>query len=41
MELFLKTQKAKENFSDNLGHNILRLFIILPNFSLTTSDLGP
>ena len=34
----MKTQNAKENFSDNLSHNILRLFDVLPNFSFTTSE---
>ena len=34
----MKTKNAKENFSDNLGHNILRVFDVLPNFSFTTSE---
>ena len=33
-----KTYKAKENFSDNHFHNILRLFDVLPNFPFTTSE---
>ena len=39
MELLIKTQKAKENFADNHGHNILRLFDTSPNFLFTTSDM--
>ena len=31
-------QNAKENFSDKLGRNILRLFDVLPNFPFTTSE---
>ena len=31
MELLIKT-KTKENFADNHGHNIMRLFDTLPNF---------
>ena len=35
MGLIRKTLKAKENFADNHGHNILRLFDVLANsFSL-------
>ena len=34
----MKTQNAKENFSDNLDHNILRFFDVLGNFSFTTSE---
>ena len=33
-----KDIKAKENFADNHGHNILRLFDVLPNFLFTTSE---
>ena len=33
-----KTYKAKENFSDNHFHNILRLFDVLPTFVFTTSE---
>ena len=33
-----KTYKAKENFSDNHFHNILRLFDVLPNFPFTASE---
>ena len=36
--MLIKTWKAKENFADNDGHNILRLFDVLPNFSFTTSE---
>ena len=35
----MKTWKAKENFADNDGYNILRLFGILPNFSFITSEM--
>ena len=38
LELLMKTQNPKEIFSDNLGHNILRLFDVLPNFSFSTSE---
>ena len=38
MELLIKEYKAKEDFADNHGHNILRLLDILANFSLTTSE---
>ena len=40
MGLLVKTLKAKENFTDNGGYNILRLFDILPNFPFTTSETG-
>ena len=39
MELLIKTQKAKENFSDNHFHNILRLYNVLRNFTLTTTEI--
>ena len=32
--------KCKRKFSDNLGHNILRRFHVLPNFSFTTSEMN-
>ena len=32
MGLIIKALKAKENFADNHGDNILRLFDVLPNF---------
>ena len=35
---FNKDINAKENFSDNLGHNNLRLFDVSPNFPFTTSE---
>ena len=38
MEMLIKTLKAKENLTDNHGHNILRLFDTLPNFLFTTSE---
>ena len=38
MELLIKTSNPKESFSDSLGHNILRLFDVLPNFHFTTSE---
>ena len=34
----MKTQNAKEKFSDNLGQNILRFFDVLPNFSFATVE---
>ena len=34
----MKTQNAKKNFPENLGHNILRLFDVLPNFLFTASE---
>ena len=34
----MKTQNVKKKISDNLGHNILRHFDVLPNFSFTTSE---
>ena len=34
----MKMQNVKENFSDNLGHNVLRLFDVLPNFSFITCE---
>ena len=33
-----KNIKAKENFADNEFHNTLRLFVVLANFPLTTSE---
>ena len=30
--------KRKNNFLENHGHNILRLFNVLPNFPFTTSE---
>ena len=38
MKLLIKTQKVKENFSDNNFRNILRLFDVLTKFTLTTSE---
>ena len=28
-------------FADNYGHNILRIFDVLPNFPFTTSETKP
>ena len=33
-----KDRKRKENFAGNRAHNILKLFDVLPNFLLTTSE---
>ena len=33
-----KDVKSKEDFEDNYGYNILRLFYALQNFLLTTSE---
>ena len=30
----MKTRNAKENFSDNLDHNMLTLSDVLPNFGI-------
>ena len=38
MEQLIKTQKAKENFTDNPDHNVLRLFDVFPNFVFTTNE---
>ena len=38
MKLLIKTLKAKENFTDNHGHNIFRLFDTLPSFFVTTNE---
>ena len=35
----MKTQKAKENLSDNHGNNIVGIFDILPNFPFTASEM--
>ena len=35
---FNKDIKGKRNFSDNLCHNILRPFDVLPNFPFTTCE---
>ena len=35
MELLTKTWKAKENFADNHGHNILNPFDVWINFPFT------
>ena len=35
-----KALKTKENFADNGGHNILRIFDILPNLSSTAIKAG-
>ena len=32
-----ETWKTKENFADNRGHNLLRLFDVWPNFFFTTN----
>ena len=40
MELLIKTYKAKENFSDNLGHNFSRLFDDFQNFPFTTNEVN-
>ena len=32
------TEKAKQSFEDNDGHNILRVFDTLPIFCFTTSE---
>ena len=34
----MKTYNVKENYSDNLGHNILRRFDVCANFSFTTTE---
>ena len=34
----METYNAKENFTDNHFHNILRLFDVLPNFAFTTGE---
>ena len=34
----IKTQKAKQNFAENHGHNILRILVNLPSFLFTTSE---
>ena len=36
--MLTKTYKAKENFSDNHVHNILRLFDGVANFPFITSE---
>ena len=36
----MKTLNANENLSDNLGHNILRIFYVLPNFFFTASEIS-
>ena len=36
--LLIRTQKAKESFGDNQFHDILRLFYVFPNFTLTTRE---
>ena len=36
--MLIKTQKEKENFTDNQFGNILRLFNVSPNFRFTTSE---
>ena len=41
MELLINTQKAKENFGDNHGHNILRNLVTSPNFLSTTGEMKP
>ena len=37
MELLIKTQKAKEKFAENHGHNNLRLFDALANFCFSVN----
>ena len=32
----MKTLNAKENFVENYGYNITRMFDVLPNFPYTT-----
>ena len=34
----MKTSEAKENWSDNQFHNVLRHFGVLPIFPFTTSE---
>ena len=38
-ELLRQTLNIKENFSDNIGHNILILYDVLANFSLTMKQI--
>ena len=38
LELLIKTRKAKEKFTYNYFHNILKLFDVLVNFLFTTSE---
>ena len=35
----MKTKHAKENFSENVFHNILRLFDVLPNSPFTSREI--
>ena len=35
------TENAKENFEDNHGQNIVRIFYILQNFRFATSESKP
>ena len=34
----MKIWKAKENFPDSDGHNIFRIFVVLPKFLFTTME---
>ena len=35
---YMKLKNGKIKLNYNLGHNILRLFDVLPNFAFTTSE---
>ena len=37
-QVLIRKENLKENFADNHGHNIFRIFDVLPNFPFTTSD---
>ena len=39
--MLIRTSNAKETFADNHGHNILRIFDVLPNFPFTKNETKP
>ena len=41
LELLIKNKNAKEDFADNHGYHISRVFNIWPNFPFITSETKP
>ena len=39
--MLIRTLRGKENYADNPGHNIMRIFDLLPNFPFLTSERKP
>ena len=39
--MLIRTLSGKGNYADNSGHNIMRIFDLLPNFPFFTSERKP